>query len=107
MELFLPSEVITAQTLDGRKPRLDKYSGKCSTRSLLMSPEGLPLLAVCPAKHLDKTFPENFLRQRGFCQGWDYEMARAEGNASDHLPQKPTKVNLRRLGNESRREMTK
>lgn len=71
-----------------------------------MSPEGLPLLAVCPAKHLDKTFPENFLRQRGFCQGWDYEMARAEGNASDHLPQKPTKVNLRRLGNENRREMT-
>jgi len=54
----LPSEVITAQTLDGRKPRLDKYSGKCSTRSLLMSPEGLPLLAVCPAKQLDKTFPE-------------------------------------------------
>lgn len=81
----LPSEVITAQTLDGLKPRLDKYSGKCSTRSLLMSPEGLALLALCPAKQLQQTFPEELLRQQGLY--WDRDcrtragsLVRAESN---------------------------
>lgn len=67
----LPGEVITAQTLDGRKPRFDKYSGKCSTRSLLMSPEGLALLAVLPAERSEETFSEKFSRQQGLCWGRD------------------------------------
>lgn len=82
----MPGEVITAQTLDGRKPRFDKYSGKCSTRSLLMSPEGLALLAALPAERSEETFSEKFLRHQGLCWGREcrigaHSLVRAESNA--------------------------
>lgn len=50
-----------------------------------MGPEGTALLAACPAKQLDETFPENFSRQGGLCWGRDCGV----GNVSDRQPQQP------------------